>query len=501
MKLRDYQQEALAAIHEGFKSRNRLLAVLPTGAGKTILFAHIAASHTPHRTLVLAHREELLTQAIDKIHRATGLVAEMEKASHHASMSAQVVVASVQTMMSRKDRWPKDHFGLVVVDEAHHVLSDSYQSVVSHFHNNAKILGVTATPDRGDKRNLGAYFEEIAYEVGLARLVRDGYLSRIKVKKLPVTVDLRTVAKVAGDYKVSDLGEALSPRLWDVAKAIAAETRDRKTIVFLPLVEMARDFSGMLNKCGITSKAVAGVDSTDDRHGALAWFANAPKGTALCNAMLLTEGFDQPDVDCIAILRPTQVRALFAQMVGRGTRIHSGKEDLLLLDFLWQTDQHKLITISRLIAKSPDDVPGIEAAIEAGDEVFQSAEDVETQRLKKLLKTLDAVKERPAQTYDAVEMAYALDDEELLTYEPTMEWHHKEVSEAQNNILIRAGFDPGSVTCRGHASKILDKLAIRRAANLATPKQVRMLKRFGHPSPQTATFTQASAFITQKFGR
>jgi len=106
-------------------------------------------------------------------------------------MSAQVVVASVQTMMGRKDRWPKDHFGLVVVDEAHHVLSDSYQSVVSHFHNHAKILGVTATPDRGDKRNLGAYFEEIAYEVGLARLVRDGYLSRIKVKKLPVTVNRR----------------------------------------------------------------------------------------------------------------------------------------------------------------------------------------------------------------------------------------------------------------------------------------------------------------------
>jgi hypothetical protein len=188
-------------------------------------------------------------------------------------------------------------------------------------------------------------------------------------------------------------------------------------------------------------------------------------------------------------------------MVGRGTRIHPGKEDLLLLDFLWQTDQHKLITISRLIAKSPDDVAGIEAAIEAGDEAFQSAEDVETQRLKKLLKTLDAVKERPAQTYDAVEMAYALDDEELLTYEPTMEWHHKDVSEAQTNILIRAGFDPGSVTCRGHASKILDKLAIRRAANLATPKQVRLLKRLGHPSPQTATFTQAGTFISQKFGR
>jgi superfamily II DNA or RNA helicase len=264
---------------------------------------------------------------------------------------------------------------------------------------------------------------------------------------------------------------------------------------------MAQDFSDMLNKLNVPSRAVAGVDNSTDRHASLEWFAKAGEGSVLCNAMLLTEGYDQPDVDCIVCLRPTQVRALFAQMVGRGTRIHPGKTNLLLLDFLWQTDVHKLITLSRLIAKAPEDVPKIEAAVEAGEEAFAAAVDVEAERLDSLLKRLNENKERPPQTYDAVEMALALDDEELLNYEPTMEWHYKEVSPAQAAVLERNGFDPGSVTCRGHASKILDKLAIRRSSNLATPKQVRLVKKFGHKHPDKLTFNEASAIISRRFGK
>jgi superfamily II DNA or RNA helicase len=373
--------------------------------------------------------------------------------------------------------------------------------VLNYFDQHAKVLGVTATPDRGDKRNLGAYFEEIAYEVGLARLVNEGYLSRIIVKKLPINLDLRSVGKVAGDYNMGELGHALSPRLSHVAEAITRETRDRKTIVFLPLVQMAQDFAFMLAQLGVHSRAVAGVDSPETRHSTLNWFAKAGKGSVLCNAMLLTEGFDQPDVDCIVCLRPTQVRSLFAQMVGRGTRIHPGKENLLLLDFLWQTDEHKLITISKLVASAPADVAALETAVEEGKELFEAAQDVETQRLNTLIKKLDHNKERPPHTYDAVEMALALDDDDLLQYEPTMEWHEKDVSPAQVACLIKSGFDPGSVTCRGHAAKILDKIAIRRSANLATPKQVRIIKRFGHKAPDKLTFAEASAIITRRFGK
>jgi superfamily II DNA or RNA helicase len=504
VKLRGYQQEALSAIRQGFETRQRLLAVLPTGAGKTILFAHLAAS-VPGRTLVLAHREELLTQAADKIERATGLVAEIEKADQRASMSAPVVVASVQTMIGRASRWPVDHFSLVVVDEAHHALADSYQGILSRFHGHAKVLGVTATPDRGDKRNLGKYFEEIAYEVGLTRLIKDGYLSRIVVKRLPVGIDLRDVKRTAGDYSAQGVGDAIEPKLSHVADAIAGEAWDRKTIVFLPLVKTARDFAEMLRARRLDARAVAGEDKPDHRAGVLDWFAKSGSGSVLCNAMLLTEGFDQPDVDCVVCLRPTQVRALFVQMVGRGTRVHPGKNNLLLLDFLWQTEDHQLVSAARLVSGHDEDVATVEKLVEtAGDEeidLVEAAEDAEESRIEKLKERLKEVRKKTPGTWDLLELAFALNEEELLSYEPSMEWHEKEVTPAQAQALIKAGFDPLSITCRGHASKILDTLARRRSNELATVKQVRLLRRFGHPNPSSASFREAGAWLDKQFQR
>jgi superfamily II DNA or RNA helicase len=498
MDLRDYQQEAIDAILHGFRDHQRLLAVLPTGAGKTILFAHLAARRQPGRTLVLAHREELLTQAVDKIHRATGLRADIEKAEQRAALDAPVVVASVQTMIGRAARWPADHFDLVVVDEAHHALADSYQGVLSRFDQHAKVLGVTATPDRGDKRNLGKYFEEIAFEVGLLRLINDGYLSRIMIKRLPVGIDLRQVRRTAGDYAASGIDEALAPKLEDVADAIAAEAFDRKTIVFLPLVATARQFAEMLARRGVDARAVAGEDRPEARSGALQWFAQAGPGSALCNAMLLTEGFDQPDVDCVVCLRPTQVRALFVQMVGRGTRVHPGKENLLLLDFLWQTEEYKLVSPARLFSGNAEEVAAVERRITEGEEVdlMDEVRDVEAERMEALRGRLKAARRKVPGTWDAMDLLFQLNEEELAAYEPTMEWHEREISPAQAQALIKAGFDPGSVTCRGHASKILDLLARRRGNNLATPKQVRLLRRLGHPSPTMASFAEASTWIS-----
>ena len=167
MGLRAYQMKALHQIHKGFEEFDRQLGVLPTGGGKTILFSRLAQDLQPQRTLILAHREELISQAVDKLRTSTGIEAEVEMGDDRASLEAPVVVASIQTLMRepRRNRWPRDHFGLVVVDEAHHALADSYLNTLGHFHNHAKVLGVTATPDRGDKKNLGRYFQNIACEV------------------------------------------------------------------------------------------------------------------------------------------------------------------------------------------------------------------------------------------------------------------------------------------------------------------------------------------------
>ncbi len=514
MNLRGYQVEALEAIEQSFVEKNKTLLVMATGGGKTIIFAHLAKHFADQgkRTLIIAHREELLTQAIDKIYTATGLRADLEKADYKASLKSPVVVASVQTLMARADRWPADHFGLVVIDEAHHMLAKSYLSTVGRFDPHAKVLGVTATPDRGDKKNLGKYFEEIAYEIGLPRLIREKFLSRITVKRLGLKIDLRAVRKTAGDYNEKDLGDAIEPHLKDVAATIAAEAWDRKLIVFLPLVSLAREFSELLNGHGITAMSVAGVDSAGYRHRALSWFdKEAGPGSALCNAMLLTEGFDQPDVDAIVCLRPTQIRSLFAQMVGRGTRVHPGKEDLLLLDFMFQTSEHNLVSVARLVCDRESDVDKMEKMIggrkdvdilEAAEEIDEAHKrDVEEERLRRVKERLISARTRPKGTYDAMELFLCMGEDELNDYEPVLEWHYKPVTEGQATALLRAGFDPETITCRGHASKILDRLAIRRAHGLATPKQVKQLKKFGHPAPDKASFSDAGAFLDQVFGK
>jgi superfamily II DNA or RNA helicase len=232
MDLRPYQEDALAAIKAGFNPPNnfrRQLAVMPTASGKTILFSKLAeyVARRNQRTLILAHREELLEQAKEKLRACTGIEASIEAADRRASLEAPVVIASIQSMTreERLARWPETHFKLVVADEAHHAISPSWQKVLTHF--GAYTLGVTATPDRGDKRLLADYFESIAYETTLIDLIKEGYLARIRVKTIPVRINMDGVKVVAGDYSADDIGAAIeltwakSRRSWRVTMRIA----------------------------------------------------------------------------------------------------------------------------------------------------------------------------------------------------------------------------------------------------------------------------------------
>lgn len=501
MPLRQYQTEAKDQTIVGFNEVRKGLVVLPTGGGKTILFAHLAKHYQPGRSLILAHREELLTQAVEKIQNATGLWAEVEKAERRASYDAPVVVASIQTLARRADRWPKDHFDLVVVDEAHHALAESYLNVLSHFDGHAKVLGVTATPDRGDKKNLGKYFERVFYEVTLGRLIKDGFLSPLVVKMLPVKIDLNEVHKVAGDFAVDDLGRAIEPWLERVAVEMGHECWDRKSIIFLPLVKTAQRMAALLNKHGIETRSVSGYD--DNRKETLDWFASAGPGTALCNSMLLTEGFDQPDVDCIVNLRPTQVRALYAQMVGRGTRLAPAKNNCLLLDFLWQSEKLSLVCAANLFSSNAETAKEVqEKLFEAVDapgggelDVMQACESVEEQRMKKVIAALKENRKRPPGTHDAIEMCLSIGAHDLMNYEPMSERESRPASDKQLAYLEKIGFDPASITCFGHASALMDRLAVRRMEGLATPKQVRLMERFGHPSPGMVSFDDAKLWL------
>jgi len=215
--------------------------------------------------------------------------------------------------------------------------------------------------------------------------------------------------------------------------------------------------------------------------------------------MLLTEGYDDPSIDCVVILRPTQSRPLFQQMVGRGTRIAPGKENLLLLDFLWLHEKHSLIRPAHLVATSEEIAEEMSLALEAGGGEERDLEglslEVCAQREAKLRNELAAISRRKGRTVDAVEFCLSLHDLSLAEYAPTMGWHGKPVSEGQARMLAGAGFDTDSIKDRGHASAIIDAIMTRRRQGLATPKQLRYLRQLGHPHPEAATFAEAVKFL------
>ena len=486
MKLRDYQEEARTAIaNEWEKGVKKTLLVLPTGCGKTIVFSKVIEDRVKlgERVLILAHRSELLDQASDKLAKATGIFTATEKAEQSSLNSwFRVVVGSVQTLQrpKRLAQFDKDYFDTIVVDEAHHCISDSYQRVLEHF-SNANVLGVTATPDRGDMRNLGSYFESLAYEYTLPKAIKNGYLSPIKALTIPLELDLSAVSMQSGDFKASEVGTALDPYLEQIADEMLKYCANKKTVVFLPLVKTSQKFRDILNEKGFNAAEVNG--DSKDRAEVLDDFSKG-KYNVLCNSMLLTEGWDEPSVDCIVVLRPTKVRSLYSQMVGRGTRLYPGKEDLLLLDFLWHTERHELCHPASLIceneevAKKMTENMEIAAgtAIDIEEAEEKAASDVVAQREEALAKQLEEMRRRKRKLVDPLQFEMSIQAEDLSTYIPSFGWEMAPPSDKQIKALEKCGIFPDTIDNAGKASMILDRLSKRRDEGLTTPKQIRFLE-------------------------
>ncbi|MGG4447610.1 DEAD/DEAH box helicase [Brevibacillus porteri] len=504
MKLRPYQQEARDSIQSEWKNGvKKTLLVLPTGCGKTIVFSKVIEDRVRlgERVLVLAHRGELLDQAADKLEKSTGLKCAREKAEQTSVGSwFRVVVGSVQTMMREKrlDRFDRDFFDTIIIDEAHHCISDSYQRVLQYFET-ANVLGVTATPDRGDMRNLGSYFESLAYEYTLPKAIKSGYLSPIKAMTIPLQLDLTSVGQQAGDFKSSDLGTALDPYLESIAAEMWRVAQDRKIVVFLPLVKTSQKFTNILNSFGFRAAEVNG--ESQDRAQILEDFDNDTYNI-LCNSMLLTEGWDCPSVDCVVVLRPTKVRSLYSQMVGRGTRLHPGKTDLLLLDFLWNTERHELCHPAHLIAENEEIAKAMTKQIEQAGialdlEVVekQAAEDVIAQREEALAKQLAEMKKRKRQMVDPLQFEMSIQAEDLANYVPSFGWEMAPPNDKQIKTLEKMGILPDEIDNAGKATKLLERLDKRREEGLTTPKQIRFLEQRGFEHVGTWSFDNAKRLI------
>lgn len=505
MELRPYQQEAKDAIFEQWDNGvKKTLLVLPTGCGKTVVFAKVTEDcvRQGNRVLILAHRGELLDQAADKLMKTTGLGCALEKAENTCLGSwFRVVVGSVQTLMRQKrlDQFPEDFFDTIIIDEAHHCISDSYQKVLKHFPD-AQILGVTATPDRGDMQNLGQFFESLAYEYTLPKAIKEGYLTPIKALTIPLKIDMSSVSVQVGDFKASDIGTALDPYLEGIAEEMKKYCSDKKTVVFLPLVKTSQKFRDLLNEHGFQAAEVNG--NSQDRAEILADFETG-KYNVLCNSMLLTEGWDCPSVDCIVVLRPTKVRSLYCQMVGRGTRLFPGKDHLLLLDFLWHTERHELCHPASLICSNEEVAQKMtenleEAAgcpIDIEDAEQKASEDVVAQREEALAKQLAEMKRRKKKLVDPLQFEMSIQAEDLSGYVPAFGWEMGPPSDKQKSTLEKLGILPDQIENAGKAAKLLDRLDKRRNEGLTTPKQIRFLEGRGFQHVGTWQFDTARKLI------
>ena len=505
MELRPYQKQAIEAIEQDWeRGHRRTLLVLPTGCGKTIVFANVAkrAVARGKKVLILAHRDELLNQAQDKILKATGLMTSKEKAEETSLDSFfRITVGSVQTMQREKrlNRFPSDAFQTIIVDEAHHALANGYQTVLNHFPD-AEVLGVTATPERQNVACLGEYFDNIAYEYSLPQAIKEGYLSPIKALTVPLNIDIGGVKMSSGDYAANELGDALSPYLEAIATEMEQYCKERKTVVFLPLVATSKAFRDILNRHGFRAAEVNG--NSADRTEILDAFDRG-EYNVLCNAMLLTEGWDCPAVDCVVVLRPTKIRSLYQQMVGRGSRLAPEKKDLLLLDFLWLTERHNLCRPASLVCKDEkvaekmtkrlEDSAGMALDIEeAADEAER---DAVAEREASLAKELKAMRERKRKLVDPIQYFFSIEAGDLAGYEPTFMWEKGPATKKQLEYLEKHGIAPDTVENAGLATQLIERLKMRQQNGLSTPKQIRFLERKGFAHVGTWSFVAASSMI------
>jgi superfamily II DNA or RNA helicase len=340
IQLRDYQNECIeTVINEFYSGTNKQLINLPTGSGKTIVMSALA-KQLNKKTLILAHREELITQTVEKFELVWPEASIGVCMAERNEVDQQVVVGSIQSCSRSKrlERLKERNFDVIMIDEAHHAAADSYQSVIDAlgFRNdpNKLLLGVTATVQRGDKLGLDNTFQKITFSRSISTMIRAGYLSPVTGRKILTNFSLKNIRSYKGDFAINELAEAVNTQERNafIAEKYKLYGNDRKGIVFGVDVKHCHDLADAFQKQGVLAKAIWGDMDSHDRKTVLRELKNDSIQVAI-SCGVLTEGFDEPSIQCIAMARPTKSRGLYIQCIGRGLRLWPGKENCLVLDF------------------------------------------------------------------------------------------------------------------------------------------------------------------------
>lgn len=530
IRMRDYQSRAADSVMESFKESATALVVMPTGTGKTILFSEIIRRFHPRRAIVLAHREELIFQAKHKIQSVTGLNVDVEMAYFHAETrnhllsSPDVIVSTIQTQTAgnnggRMQKFNPADFGLVIVDEGHHATAGSYRKVIDYYRENPllKVLGVTATPDRADEEALGQVYETVAFDYEILDAIRDGWLVPINQQMVEVHgLDFSSVKTTAGDLNGGDLAEVMEyeSNLHGIADPTIAIAGERRTLVFAASVAHAERLCEIFNRHKPGCAAwVCGKTDKDDRRRVLSDFASGAVQFVV-NVGVLTEGFDDPGVECIAMARPTKSRSLYAQMAGRATRplpgvvdghekdtpeqrcaaiLASRKPSCLIIDFVGNAGRHKLMTTADILGGNVSDEVSARAAKmarEAGapvrmDTALEMAEEeikAEQEKRKQLEEArrarLLAKAQYSSQTIDPFD-AFGI------TPQRDRGWDvGKQLTEKQTALLLKQGIDPTGMNYAA-AKQLLNELFRRWDKKLCTFKQQKLLRKHGYTGEYT----------------
>jgi superfamily II DNA or RNA helicase len=317
--LRYYQEDAKEAVEVELAVNQSTLVVMATGCGKTQLFGAIAGDWEGD-VLVMVHRDELLQQAKHRLELMTGEEVDVEQGQLKSDSKSRLVVASVQSLNpSRLARLGKDRFSLIIADEAHHFTSRTYRRAWEYF--NAKKLGVTATPDRGDEKALGRIVESVAYVMDISEGIDAGYLVPLRARSVELgEIDLSGVGTAAGDLIAAQLDEAMLKAVEGIVTKTLELEPGRQGIAFFPGVKSAELAAQRFNALKPHSAAfVSGETDPDERRRIVKEFKDG-RIQYLANCQIATEGFDAPATAVIIQGRPTKSRSLYSQMVGRGTR-------------------------------------------------------------------------------------------------------------------------------------------------------------------------------------